>query len=239
MKKMVIITGLSIVMLLGASAGAYAASNVQEIKAYLSRTTKVKLDKGDIRVSLSQPIQTITYKGSLYIPLRTVEQYTDISATWSSKDQTLSFVSSPYRTFTAEEMLSMNTYGYSLKVPKSLDNIEYTVQSDDIVQSSIQKGTRDKRVRSVINIRYYAQEEEIHVRHDDIASIEIFKLNDWNNLQHTNYPGILLAQNKNWAFIVKTPSESVLPKGTLDHSDYTAYAQIIKNHSYYLNPSTK
>jgi len=239
MKKLVIITGLSVVMLLGASVGAYAASNVQEIKAYLSRTSKVKLDNGDIRVSLSQPIQTIIYKGSIYLPLRTVEQHTDVSATWNSKDQTVSFVSSPYRTFTPEELLSMNTYGYSLKVPKSLDHIEYTVQSDDIVQSSIQKGTLDNRVRSVINIRYYAQEEEIHVRHDDIASIEIFKINDWSDLQHTNYPGILLAQNKNWAFIVKNPSESVLPKGTLDHSDYTSYAQIIKNHRYYLYPSTK
>ncbi|OAB46591.1 hypothetical protein [Paenibacillus antarcticus] len=238
MKKLVVITGLSVVIL-GASIGAYAASNLQEIKAYLSHTTKVKLDNGDIRVSLSQPIQTIIYKGSLYIPLKTAEQYTDVSATWNSKDQTVSFVTSPYRTFSKEETLSMNRYGYSLKVPKSLDLIEYTVQSDDIVQSSIQKGVRDNRVRSVINIRYYAQEEAIHVRHDDIASIEIFKLTDWNELKHTNYPGILLAQNKNWAFIVNTPSESVLPKGTLDHSDYTAYAQIIKNHRYYLYPSTK
>lgn len=239
MKKIIIITGLSIAVLLGASIGAYATSNMQEIKAYLSPTTNIKLDNGDIRASLSLPIQTIIYKGSIYIPIRTVGTYTDVSATWNSKDQTVSFVSSPYRSFTAEEMLSMNTYGYSLKVPKSLDNIEYTVLADDIVQPSIQKGIRDRRVRSVINIRYYAQDEDIHVRHDDIASIEIFKLNDWNELKYEAYPGILLAQNKNWVFIVKTPSESGLPIGTLDHSDYTAYAQIIKNHGYYLSLLTK
>lgn len=239
MKKIIIVTGLTLVALLSASVGAYATSSMQEIKAFLSHTTKIKLDNGIIQANLSQPIDTILYKGSIFIPIKTVGNYTDASAIWNSQDQSVSLVSSPYVTFSAEDMSSMNTYGYSLKVPKVLETIDYTLLTDHEVQSSIQKGTRDRRVKSVINIRYYVQNEDVHVLHDDVASIEIIKLTDWNEMSKEAEPGILLTHNKDWAFIAKIPSESILPLGTLDHTDYTAYAQIIKNHGYYLSLITK
>jgi len=67
-KKLVVSVGLAAIVASSMTIGAFAASNLQEIKAYLNKDLKVKIN-GEVLKTDSAPI---TYKGTTYLPVRAI-----------------------------------------------------------------------------------------------------------------------------------------------------------------------
>lgn len=85
MKKRVFSVFVSIVLILSLSAGALAANNLTEIKAYLNQGLKFTVN-GQAWAPSQAPI---TYEGSTYLPIRAVAEAVGVSVGWDSATQTV------------------------------------------------------------------------------------------------------------------------------------------------------
>lgn len=73
-KRLFIALSLSLLVLVSMSIGAFAASNLQKIEAYLNKDLKIKIN-GEFWTPKDQKgnvIYPITYKGTTYLPVRAV-----------------------------------------------------------------------------------------------------------------------------------------------------------------------
>src|SRR5690606_11535018 len=73
-KKIIVSTGLIAIIVTSMTIGALAASNLQEIKAFLNKDLKVKIN-GDLftpKDASGNVYYPITYNGSTYLPVRAV-----------------------------------------------------------------------------------------------------------------------------------------------------------------------
>lgn len=90
MKKTTIIAGMSALMLLSASAGVYAGSNLQEIKAYLNKDIKFEVNKKAVELkSGEQKLSPITYNNTTYVPLRSAGELLGADIQYDSKSKTI------------------------------------------------------------------------------------------------------------------------------------------------------
>jgi len=106
MKKTRVILLLVITAMLSLSAGAYAASNLTEIKAYLNSGIKFRLD-GKPWLPLDdngKQVLPITYNGTTYLPLRVVANAFDIPITWEGSTQTVGMRESSNLTLYSKEV---------------------------------------------------------------------------------------------------------------------------------------
>jgi hypothetical protein len=91
MKKKSVILLLIITAMLSLSTGAFAASNLTEIKAYLNSGIKFRLDGKPWRPldDKGKEVLPITYKGTTYLPLRVIANAFDIPIIWEGSTQTI------------------------------------------------------------------------------------------------------------------------------------------------------
>lgn len=93
MKKTSVVVLLVITALLSLSAGAFAASNVTAIKAFLDGNIKFVKDGEDWSPtdSRGKEVLPISYNGTVYLPLRVIANAFDISVSWEGSTQTIQF----------------------------------------------------------------------------------------------------------------------------------------------------
>ncbi|GBG06092.1 hypothetical protein PAT3040_00594 [Paenibacillus agaridevorans] len=91
MKKKSVILLLILTAMLSLSTGAFAASNLTEIKAYLNAGIKFRLDGKPWRPldDKGKEVLPITYKGTTYLPLRVIANAFDIPIRWDGSTQTI------------------------------------------------------------------------------------------------------------------------------------------------------
>lgn len=80
-------------MLLGAGIGAYATSNLQEIKAYLNNDIKVKVNGNAIQLLDAQGnvVTPITYDGSTYLPARAIATSLNVAVDYDAVTNSVLF----------------------------------------------------------------------------------------------------------------------------------------------------
>lgn len=91
MKKSRVILLLVITAMFSLSTGAFAASNLTEIKAYLNAGINFRLD-GKAWHPLDgngKEVLPITYNGTTYLPLRVIANALDVPITWDGSTQTV------------------------------------------------------------------------------------------------------------------------------------------------------
>ncbi|OXM82766.1 stalk domain-containing protein [Paenibacillus rigui] len=90
-KSVVAIVGAS--LLLGASMGVYAGSNLQEIKAYLNDDIKVKVNGAATQLLDEQGnvVTPITYEGSTYLPARAIANSLNVAVDYDAASNTVLF----------------------------------------------------------------------------------------------------------------------------------------------------
>jgi hypothetical protein len=106
MKKTSVILLLVITAMLSLSAGAFAASNLTEIKAYLNSGIKFRLDGKPWRPldDKGKEVLPITYNGTTYLPLRAIANAFDIPITWEGSTQTVGMRESSNLTLYSKEV---------------------------------------------------------------------------------------------------------------------------------------
>ncbi|TVY08568.1 NPCBM/NEW2 domain-containing protein [Paenibacillus cremeus] len=86
MKKKMLLTLLPVCMLFSAGAGAMAASNIQEVKAFINNEIKFTLN-GEVwqpKDKDDHPLSALVYDGSSYLPVRAVAEATGLSIDWDA-----------------------------------------------------------------------------------------------------------------------------------------------------------
>ncbi|MCC3375238.1 stalk domain-containing protein [Cohnella sp. REN36] len=106
MKKTRVILLLVITALFSLSTGAFAASNLTEIKAYLNSGIKYRLDGKAWRPldDNGKEVQAISYNGTTYLPLRAIAKAFDIPITWDAATQTVGLRESANLTLYSKEV---------------------------------------------------------------------------------------------------------------------------------------
>ncbi|QTH45150.1 hypothetical protein J4772_12510 [Cohnella sp. LGH] len=91
MKKKLLAGVIGLSMLASMGAGAYAASNLQEIKAYLNSGLKFKVDgvPVQLRDGNGSTVLPITYKGTTYLPVRAVSDTLGVAVNYDAKAGTV------------------------------------------------------------------------------------------------------------------------------------------------------
>jgi Copper amine oxidase N-terminal domain len=91
MKKKSVILLLIITAIFSLSIGAFAASNLTEIKAYLNAGLKFQLDGKAWRPldDKGKEVLPISYNGTTYLPLRVIANALDVPITWDGSTQTI------------------------------------------------------------------------------------------------------------------------------------------------------
>ncbi|WP_239618388.1 stalk domain-containing protein [Cohnella mopanensis] len=106
MKKTSVILLLVITAMLSLSAGAFAASNLTEIKAYLNSGINFRLDGKPWRPldDKGKEVLPITYNGTTYLPLRAIANAFNIPITWEGSTQTVGMRESSNLTLYSKEV---------------------------------------------------------------------------------------------------------------------------------------
>ena len=91
MKKIAIAGIITAVSLVSASIGAVAASNLEELQAYLNKGVSITLrgEKWTPKDSDGSTLYPITYNGSTYLPVRAVAEATGLPVEWKGETQTV------------------------------------------------------------------------------------------------------------------------------------------------------
>jgi len=106
MKKTRVVLLLVITAMLSLSAGAFAAGNLTEIKAYLNSGIKFRLEGKPWRPldDKGKEVLPITYNGTTYLPLRAIANAFDIPIKWESSTQTVGLRESSNLTLFSKEV---------------------------------------------------------------------------------------------------------------------------------------
>lgn len=245
MRKTGIVVALSAMLLIGTAAGAYAGSNLQQIKAYLNKGVRITHihsdtymeDGKDLLSTMREPVSLqdgqgkplypITYDGLTYLPLRTIGELLGARLTWESGNQAIDMVESPYYAFNAADQAIMDKYGFALKVPTWIPDLMvdyYSLTDTDGV--------------ATVHIRYMVQDQSLHQRHEEIAMIKVYRADQWSN-QSGKSAGAVIAQNDK-RVCVAIPNKAVsLAEGTRDHVNFTAYSNILAAYNYFITIEQK
>ncbi|MCJ8011596.1 copper amine oxidase N-terminal domain-containing protein [Paenibacillus sp. KQZ6P-2] len=106
MKKTRVILLLVITAMFSLATGAFAASNLTEIKAYLNAGVKFRLDGKSWRPldDKGKEVLPITYNGTTYLPLRVIANAFDVPITWEGSTQTIGLRESSNLTLYSKEV---------------------------------------------------------------------------------------------------------------------------------------
>jgi hypothetical protein len=116
-KKILISLGLFTLITSSLSLGAYAGSNLEEIKAYLNKGIKVQLNGQQLQIkdSAGQNTYPITYKGTTWLPVRSISSALHIGIEWDAKANTVNIKSKAIPSLTsANEIKSYLISNYSI-----------------------------------------------------------------------------------------------------------------------------
>lgn len=91
MKKMIVIPLVAAVSALSMSIGAIAASNLEEVKAYLNKGISIELEGKDWapKDEDGNVLYPITYNGNTYLPVRAVGESAGVKVGWNGNTQTI------------------------------------------------------------------------------------------------------------------------------------------------------
>ena len=91
MKKKTLVAVLSATMLTGMGTGVLAASNLQEIKAYLNPDIRVQVDGTyvDLRDNNGNALVPINYEGANYFPIRAISDALNVAVEYDAETQTI------------------------------------------------------------------------------------------------------------------------------------------------------
>lgn len=94
-KKSVLITGLALIMVLTFTGGAYAASNLTKISAYLNSNIKISVDGSKLSLKDgSTQLTPIIYEGRTYVPAKMLAEALDATVKWNAGTSTVEVTSS-------------------------------------------------------------------------------------------------------------------------------------------------
>ena len=87
MKKKWIATGAAAIFLISTSAGVYAGSNLQEIKAFLNPSIKFQVNGKPFQPQNEKGavLAPISYNGSTYLPVRAISTALGVAVEYSAK----------------------------------------------------------------------------------------------------------------------------------------------------------
>jgi hypothetical protein len=223
-KKTMIVAGVLTTLTLGMAAGAFANSNLTEVKALLDPYVHVNANGKILTLKDEQgnEVTPLSYNNSIYLPLRGVAQSLGYNVYWDDKNNTALFdVKSDYLTFRADEKLIQNKYGYTIQIPSSLGGkIRPTVWPQEALQQGIQSGKLSQNVISATDILYLPNNSSSPAIL--MATIEVFNQSDWTAAQH-DVQDTALGSRGNYIYVLhnaqKNPFES-------QSEDYPIYQQI-------------
>ncbi|KGE19376.1 stalk domain-containing protein [Paenibacillus wynnii] len=91
MKKKWIATGAAAIFLVSSSAGVYAGSNLQPIKAFLNTTMKFQVNGKPFQLQNDKGavMAPISYNGSTYLPVRAVSKALGVAIDFNSQSNTI------------------------------------------------------------------------------------------------------------------------------------------------------
>lgn len=140
-KKTLVSLGLVSIILVSMTIGAFAASNLQEIKAYLNKGLKVKLN-GEIFIpkdASGNVYYPITYNGSTYLPVRAVGEAVGLKVGFDSTDNAVLLGEASATTGATTSGLSRSNpaaIGTTVKFTKKdiFDDYEATFRVDQVIR---------------------------------------------------------------------------------------------------------
>ncbi|MGX4587196.1 stalk domain-containing protein [Paenibacillus chitinolyticus] len=241
MRKSWAAAGMTAALLVGITAGAYATSNLKEIKAFLNPDLQVDLNGSTFTLKDEQgnDLVPITYEGNTYLPLRDLAQRLDLSVTWDGTNNKVVLNNKPYVEFSAEDEALLEKYGYGFRFPRWLENMVASVIPEENVKTSIEEGRLDKRAQALTLIHYMVQDENLHRLHDVVARIEVYKKEDWPEVKKTAAGAEVLGENDRYVYIAKKAAENPYEPGTLDAEGFGDLRDWLDLHDYYFTLSGK
>ncbi len=139
-KKLLLSLGLIVVIVASITIGAYAASNLQEIKAYLNKDLKIQLD-GDVFAvtdSSGKATYPITYNGTTYLPVRSVGEAIGLKVGFDSASNTVLLGETTANGTTSVGLSRSNPapVGTSVKFAKKdiFDDYEVALSVDQVIR---------------------------------------------------------------------------------------------------------
>nr|WP_306663489.1 stalk domain-containing protein [Myxococcus sp. CA039A] len=164
------------------SVGAFAASNLEEIKAYLNMGVKIQLNgkAWQAKDQEGKPLYPITYEGSTYLPVRAVGEALGVEIGWDGETETVLIgkaQSSLVKSFDVSKELSSGPM--KMKITKvTLDpaykKMEYSKPVSAVVLAVEVENTSDQKVnwhptqgKLVLNTKEQIETALIHSDHVD------------------------------------------------------------------------
>ncbi|WP_068774043.1 stalk domain-containing protein [Paenibacillus sp. FJAT-26967] len=241
MKKWILAGGLSAALLVGATVGAYAASNLDVIQAYLNKSLQVEVN-GIVSVMKDEQgneLQPITYEGNTYLPARSIASALDVEVSWDGANNRVTLTDRPYITVSEDEAEVLNQYGYTFQIPAWVQNLRLDILSDENLKTIQEDSNLDKRVQSVVFVQYMIQDENVHRLHDEIARIEVYKAADWVKKKTEPGAGAVLKESGQYVYTVVKAEKPDLEAGTRDAKGYEDLSAWLSLQNYYLNLTEK
>lgn len=148
MKKKLMLSFLAgSLIVVSASAGAFAASNLQSIKAYLNLGVKLKVngEPWTAKDSSGKTLYPITYNGATYLPLRAAGEALGVGVSWDGANNTVLIGGSSNAGSSSGSGSNSTTSKYTRSNPAAL-NTTATIAVDEIIN----KYTAEIKVNQVL-----------------------------------------------------------------------------------------
>ncbi|WP_282937332.1 stalk domain-containing protein [Paenibacillus sp. RC67] len=166
MNKKVVAMVLGTSLMLNAGALAFAATNLEEIKAYLNHDLKVKVDGKPVQLQDEQGkvVEPITYEGNTYLPVRAIANALGVGVDYDSSSSTV--------------LLGVKAEGVAVSTEKfdntylSKDKNDTTYKGTDYKEVLINKESAGSFILSP-NKKYSKLSLQVAALGKDIESIEI------------------------------------------------------------------
>lgn len=165
MKKRIIAIATCCLMTVSFTVGAYAASNLQSIQAYLNKGVTVKYNgvEQSMTDANGNRVYPITYNGTTYLPARSVSKMLGVDVTWDGTNNTVGL--GTYNAGAKDFIRDLEPYaGYSYGI--NIDNISRPLKAGaNLVTTYLQmsgtgntwdlEGKYSKLTFSLYNDSYY------------------------------------------------------------------------------------
>jgi hypothetical protein len=137
-KKLVVSLGLFAIITCSVSLGAYAGANLEEVKAYLNKGMILKLNSQPLQVkdSAGKITYPLTYKGTTWLPIRTIGDALNVGIGWDAKTNTIDIKSNSIPTLTtANDIKSYLVSNYSiLKTSIGYTSFKFDILEDNSME---------------------------------------------------------------------------------------------------------
>jgi hypothetical protein len=135
-KKLLLVLAGAAISLSSMTIGAYAASNLEEISAYLNKGLKIKLNGKEWtpKDADGNPVYPITYNGTTYLPVRAAGDAVGLKVGWDAETETVLLGETPSVVGTTRTNPAAKGASLTFEVKDIIDDFAGTVKLQEVIR---------------------------------------------------------------------------------------------------------